>query len=182
MGTFELTQEDFTGLETYAEITQRKQVDPYLDSAFFLLKQMSSRTKGAVFESIISEMLTRDGHQVERAQSSAYDRLVDGKRVEIKGSFMWGDTDSFRWQQIRPKQEYDYIIFLAFYPQSLKAFASNKEDCNEYVLEKDDKGHFIHNQHGGKTATSDTFLIQGAPEDFPFFTPLDIFLEQVSDE
>lgn len=87
---------------------------------------------------------------------------------------IWGEsvTGKFRWQQIRPDQDYDRIAFLAFYPDRLDIFISDKEDVSKFVDVKDEKGFYRYNQHGGKRVRSGTFSIDGHPEDFPFMKKL----------
>lgn len=145
--------------------------DPYANSPFKPLKSLASRTKGAAFERIISEILTDQGHEVLPPQSSEYDRLVDGKRVEIKGSFLWGNRGYFRWQQIRANQEYDAILFLSFYPDYLDVHFATKEVAIQNLSAADSEGRYPHNQHGGMTQDSGTYYMQGVPEDFPWLTP-----------
>lgn len=146
--------------------------DPYINSPFKPLKSLASRTKGAAFERITSDILTTQGHEVMAPLSSEYDRLVDGKRVEIKGSFLWGNYGYFRWQQIRANQEYDYILFLSFFPDRLEIHFATKDTAIKHLSTPDSDGHFPHNQHGGRNQDSGTYYMQGVAEDFPWLTPL----------
>lgn len=146
--------------------------DPYINSPFKPLKSLASRTKGAAFERLLAEVLTGQGHEVEPAQSSEYDRLVDGKRIEIKGSFLWGNRGYFRWQQIRANQDYDYILFLSFFPERLEVHYATKETVIKHLAAADGNGNYPHNQHGGMSQDSGTYYMQGTSEDFPWLTPL----------
>lgn len=165
-----ITDSSFEEYNVFEEIRTRGK-SLYENTPFEQLQKLSSRTKGAYFEKIVEEFLQKQGYIVNLpSRTSDYDRIVNGKRVEIKGSFLWGDgTNGFRWQQIRPHQQYDYIFFLAVYPSCMKLFFSAKCDVIDFVLQKDANGHYIHNQHGGKTVNSGTFFLQGFPEDFHFF-------------
>lgn len=104
--------------------------------------------------------------------------FVNGKRAEIKGSFLWSGANSFKWQQIRPAQSYDYLILMAIHPEGIEFFGASKEASDAYVLQRDAKGNYIHAQHGGKTGSHpNTFEIWGKPNAYPdFFIPLDRFL------
>lgn len=162
-------------------VNNQKQEDPYANSPFLGLKSLSSRTKGAIFEKIVEEKLIEEGYCVASPKSSEYDRLVNGKRVEIKGSFLWGTSSYFKWQQLRPEQSYDYAIFLAVYPDRIDFFGATKKDIDSYVLQKDSCGNFRHAQHGGNKGVSpNTFLISGSPSDHKgLLTPLSTFLKGI---
>jgi len=146
--------------------------DPYANSLFLPLKQKASRTKGTEFEKIAEWHLQSLGYQVTRAHSSDYDRLVDTQRVEIKGSFIWAECNTFRLQQIRLDQEYDYLIFLAVYPDRVEYYTCTHADATAALRVQDDRGRFIHNQHGGNSVDSGTFFIDDLPENIPWFKPL----------
>lgn len=174
----ELEASSFNKTELFNEIAARAEHDdPYRGTAFEAFHHMSSRAKGAAFEKLASIVLESLGKTVKRAIDSDYDRIVDGSRVEIKGSFLWAGTSSFKWQQIRPNQKYDYIVFVAVYPECVKFYASTKADCDIFVTQQDSSGNYIYNQHGGISTNSGTFAIMGEPEDFPFMKPLDQFVE-----
>lgn len=158
-----LTADEFAKSSVAEEIRQHKSDDAYKDSQFYGLKTMSSRSKGAYMEKMVESVLANHfGLEVKRASgTSDHDRMVNGHAVEIKGSFMWDQTENFKWQQIRPKQQYGYLVFLAVYPDRSELWAATKEECDEYVLAKDDKGRYKHAQHGGKGGDSMTFIISG---------------------
>lgn len=143
--------------------------DPYAKSPFLPIKMMSSRSKGAIFERIAEALLVEQGFTVERAAgTSDYDRLVNGLRTEIKGSFMWNGTTNFRWQQIRPRQDYDAIIFMSFYPSAVQMHAATKETVIAHLSVRDDNGLWKYAQHGGSKSSGDTLAINGTPSDFPW--------------
>lgn len=169
MSTSSISSDSFASYKAFNDIMSKNDV-LYRGSNFLPLKNMSSRSKGAQFEKIVAEYATGQGMKVELPKNSTdYDRLIDGRKVEIKGSFLWGEdgTQGFRWQQIRPSQDYDYIVFAAVYPKEIRLFASAKKDVIEFVTQQDDKGHFPYNQHGGRKVNSGTFFLHGYPENFP---------------
>lgn len=145
---------------------------PYENSAFRILKEMSSKRKGAVFEKIFEEFMLDKGHTLLKNLNSDHDRRFEKSgqetKYEIKGSMLWGeDGDSFRWQQIRPEQDYDVMIFMAIYPEQIKFYRATKEEVKKMVEVQDEDGNWIYNQHGGKKVNSGTFFLHGMPEDFP---------------
>lgn len=143
----------------------------YRDSPLLPLKQVSSRRKGAAMERITHRHLTEHGYTVKRSDSSQHDRRVDGYTVEIKGSFLWEDG-TFRWQQIRVDQNYDYLICVAFYPDRIEYYACTHAVAARELKTLDADGFYPHNQHGGKTVDSGTYFIQGLPRDFPWLRPI----------
>jgi hypothetical protein len=153
----------------------------YASSPFLSLKQLSSRKKGAAFERVFAHVMGDAGHDVTRAESSDYDRRVNGSRVEVKGSFLW-QGGTFRWQQIRLDQDYDYIAFLAFYPDRLEVYGCTHAVAAAHLQRCDDDGNWPHNQHGGKTVNSGTYFVDGVPADFGWMRPISVLFPVPPDD
>lgn len=163
-----------SNLPTYNQVLKDGLHDPYSGSLFYPLKQLSSKKKGTRMEQLLEDILVAEDNVVLPPGSKEWDRLVNDHKVEIKGSFMWAESDEFRWQQIRVNQGYEYIIFLAFYPDRLEAYWAHKDTIREKVAFQAVDGSWPHNQHGGKyVKNADTFYIEGHPKDFPWFNTLD---------
>jgi hypothetical protein len=160
-------------LNFWKEILEEREIDPYSDSTFLPLKQMSSKKKGKYFETLVEEFFLKKGYSISKPESSDHDRIINDLKVEIKGSFLWGDGTHFRWQQIRPNQDYDIICFVAVYPNRIEIYGATKEDCKKYLEVQDENGQWIYNQHGGKKVNSGTFVIDGFPEDFSWFKKIE---------
>tara|TARA_B100002019_G_scaffold73669_1_gene63639 strand:+ start:9646 stop:10176 length:531 start_codon:yes stop_codon:yes gene_type:complete len=158
--------------QTHDDALNDREGDLYNDSPFRVYKEMSSKRKGKFFEKLVSEYCKHLGFAVTRPKQSEYDRIINGRRVEIKGSMLWGGGDQFRWQQIRTGQDYDVIIFLAMYPDRVEMYSSTKQEVDEFVSAQDENGFWKYNQHGGKTVNSGTFFLDGFPKDFPFMKSL----------
>ena len=159
------------------DAVNNKDIDPYNGSPFQIYKEMSSKRKGKYFEMIVAEYCQHLGCGVKRAENSEHDRIISGKKVEIKGSMLWeGHDELFRWQQIRPAHDYDIMVFLAMYPDRIDLFASTKKEVSDFVQKQDEDGNFVYNQHGGKTKNSGTFFLDGKPSDFPFMRPIERFV------
>lgn len=167
-----LNANDFSNYQTYAEIVADQAKDPYVDSPFKVLKDLSSKKKGKFFERIYSEYMSNLGCRVEKARNSDHDRTVNGRKKEIKGSFLWGDGTHFRWQQIRPDQDYDDVVFIAIYPDRIEFYEADKDVVREAVEVQDHHGNWVYNQHGGKRVNSGTFFLDGFPSDFPWLKEL----------
>lgn len=167
-----ITPQDIQTFSSHTLAKLEREVDPYQDSEFLVYKQMSSKKKGKYFELIVEEFLRNKGCIVSKSLNSDHDRVVNGKKLEIKGSLLWGTGTHFRWQQIRTNQDYDIICFVAIYPDKIELFGSTKEIVKEKLEIQDEQGNWIYNQHGGKKVNSGTFVIDGMPSDFNWFVPL----------
>ena len=152
---------------TYLEYSQDCDVDPYNGSPIKLFKDMSSKKKGSAFEKLITEILIDKGITVTKPNSTDFDRLVDNKKIEIKGSLGWvtdGVITHYRFQQIRESQDYDYVLFAFFTPDGLIMKIASKSVVMEKLSYQDENGYYPHNQHGGKRVNSGTFCVDCLPE------------------
>lgn len=159
-----ITAKQFAKSEIYKSLPEESN-DPYIDSPFYRVKIQSSKRKGSVFEKITKDYLQNTlGLKITKPKSTDHDTIANGVKIEIKGSSGWVDNNGkithFRWQQIRPAQDYDAIIFLAMYPKGIKFFYASKKD----IINNIDSKKF--NQHGGNSVDSGTRSIDGFPEDF----------------
>lgn len=155
-----ITAKQFAKSEIYKNLPDENN-DPYADSPFYRVKIQSSKRKGSVFEKITKDFLKNKlGLTITKPTSTDHDTVANGVKIEIKGSSGWVDNDGnithFRWQQIRPSQDYDAIIFLAMYPDGIKFYYASKKDIIKNVAK---------NQHGGGKVDSGTRFVDGFPED-----------------
>lgn len=164
-----ITQHEFTETDVYQDLVESISEDPYINSKFKILKDLSSKKKGSLFEKLYTEFKLSQGIAVTKASNSDHDRIVAGKKVEIKGSFLWGESNVFRWQQIRTSQDYEIIVFIAIYPDRIEFYQADKDTVKANLEVQDSSGDWIHNQHGGKSTNSGCFFIDGLPEDFSWF-------------
>ena len=178
--TQNIIQEDLIlDYESYDDVINNRDIDPYADSQFKPIKDMTSKRKGRFFELLTEEYVENYGWRVSKPKNSDHDTVINGKKVEIKGSFRWvvdGELKHYRWQQIRPSQDYDYIVFLAVDPKNIRFYCASKQEVSDFVTIQDSNGNFPYNQHGGMTVNSGCFRIDGFPEDFPFMRDLNEFL------
>ncbi len=166
-----IKDKEFVKYEVAEEIDDSS--DPrYVNSVFLPLKQLSSKTKGAKFEEIVGEAMNKQGHSVNKSvNGSDSDRSIDDLNVEIKGSFLWKGTNTFRFQQIR-NQDYDVIIFLFVYPDRMSIRAALKEDVMNIVTQQDEEGNYPYNQHGGKKVDSGTYFMDATEEEMDFLVEI----------
>jgi len=165
---------------SYDDVINNRDVDPYADSKFKPIRNMTSKRKGRFFEVLTEEYVDKElGFKVSKPENTDHDTVINGKKVEIKGSFRWvvdGVLTHFRWQQIRPSQDYEYMIFLALDPLKCEFYCGEKQEIADFVTIQDEHGNYPYNQHGGMTVNSGTYRIDGFPKDFPFMRSLTEFL------
>lgn len=163
----------------YDDILHNREADPYRTSKFKPIQNLTSKKKGAFFEQLVEEYARNLGWKVDSPENSDHDTIINGKKVEIKGSFRWvekGKLTHYRWQQIRPDDDYEYMVFVAVNPTKIGLFCASKQEVTDYVTIQDEDGNYPHNQHGGKTVNSGTFHIDGLPSKIPFFKELGVHL------
>jgi|APSaa5957512535_1039671.scaffolds.fasta_scaffold63857_4 hypothetical protein len=161
--------EDINKYDCYSSVMSAVETDIYKDSPFKIYKDLSSKKKGAEFEKLTQEYAEKGGLWVNPPLSSEHDRIIQSlDKTEIKGSLLWGTGTQFRWQQIRPNQDYDNMVFLAVYPDRIDFYWASKDVVSEAVEVQDERGYWPHNQHGGMKVNSGTFFVDGMPEDFPW--------------
>lgn len=142
------------------KLLEAEEEDPrYLDSPFRYLKQLHAKQKGQRYEQITESVIRKLGYTVSKPVNTDHDRIVNGEKVEIKGSTLNKRTAHFSFLQIRPDQDYDRIYFVMFYPQEMVILEMTKAK----VLENIQQGHFK-KQHGGNRADSGTYLYYGNRE------------------
>ena len=171
-----ILSEEIVNYKCHADALNEKNNDPYKDSPFRVYKEMSSKKKGKYFELIVEQYLKKNNYTVSKSVNSDHDRVVNGKKLEIKGSMLWGEGTHFRWQQIRTSQDYDVMCFVAIYPDRIELYGATKDVVKSNVEVQNEKGEWIHNQHGGKRTNSGTFVIDGMPQDFQWFQYLEEIL------
>jgi len=159
--------EDIAKFQSHQQAVKSVSNDPYENTPFWAYRIMSSRKKGAAFEKLTKEFFKNQfGLDSHKSLSSDHDTIVQGRKLEIKGSMMWvngrGVCTHFRWQQIRLSQDYDAMIFMAMYPQGIRWLWASKQDLIDNLDPKK------YNQHGGKSVDSGTMAIDGIPETFPW--------------
>ena len=129
-------------------------------SPFFKLKCMKAKQAGSRYEKIVESIYTNSGIDVLPPESTDYDRTIAGLNTEIKGSMITkGSDDCFSFLQIRPRQVYDRIVFLAIYFDRIELYEMTKAE----VVAAINEGIFKP-QHGGKSGDSGTFCYNGTME------------------
>lgn len=124
-------------------------VDPWAASPFVWIKTLPSRRIGKVGEQLVSGWCAAKGFDVTASGDSQADRVIGGRRVEIKFSTIW-QNGNYTFQQFRD-QNYEYAICLGLSPFSAHCWVISKDQLRMHVI-----GHTP--QHTGRGGTETYWL------------------------
>lgn len=137
---------------------------PWATSPFAWIKTRPSRQIGTIGEKLLAGFLATKGFNIARSPDSEADRVVEGKRVEVKFSTLWAGG-TYRFQQLRD-QRYDLVVCLGISPFDAYCWTIPKDE----VMRRWEENDGIVSQHGG-IAGSDTAWMQVSPTaPFPWLT------------
>jgi hypothetical protein len=123
--------------------------DPWANSPFAWIKTRPSRQVGKIGEQLVAEWCKQKEFIVSRSGDSEADLVLNGHRIEIKFSTLWG-SGVYTFQQLRD-QNYEYAFLLGISPFAAHGWFVSKSILRQHVI-----GHTP--QHAGK-AGSDTFWL-----------------------
>jgi hypothetical protein len=121
-----------------------------MNSPFGWIKQLPSRTVGAIGEKIVERWAAEQGFKVERSSDSDADRVINGIRIEIKFSTLWTNNNLYKFQQIR-NQNYEYCLCIGISPSEVSMWLIPK---NELMSPREGLSH----QHGGSSGVDTMWL------------------------
>ncbi|TSC78798.1 MAG: hypothetical protein G01um101425_957 [Candidatus Peregrinibacteria bacterium Gr01-1014_25] len=133
----------------------RPREDPWAGSPFAWILTRPSRQRGKIGEQLLAGWCAARDLNVLRSGNSDADRVIEGKRVEIKFSTLW-QSGSYTFQQIRD-QDYDYLICLGICPLDAHAWIFAKRAIPFGKLK---------HQHGGSRGR-DTWWLTFKPDQPP---------------
>lgn len=136
--------------------------DPWNGSPFQWILGLPSRSRGAVGEALVAGWCAAKGFDVVRSPDSQADRVIAGRRVEVKFSTLW-KSGGFKFQQIRD-QDYDFCFCLGVSPFDAQAWLLPKAVLHEYVI-----GHM--GQHTGAGGQDTAWLGFQANAPYPWMAP-----------
>jgi hypothetical protein len=125
--------------------------DPWAGSPFAWIRTRPSRQVGKIGEQLVAGWAAAKGLDVTRAPNSDADRVINGKRVEIKFSTLWAGG-GYKFQQIRD-QRYDAAFLLGLSPFAASAWVVPKP----VLMERPFRPGLAH-QHGGQAGTDTVWL------------------------
>ena len=127
--------------------------DPWTGSPFAWIRTRPSRQRGKIGEQLVAGWCAAKGLDVTSSRDSEADRVIAGRRVEIKFSTLW-KSGIYKFQQFR-EQDYEFAICLGISPLDAHCWVISKEVLRQYVI-----GHTP--QHTGRGGT-DTFWLSVKP-------------------
>lgn len=132
--------------------------DPWASSPFGWIKGRPSRQVGKIGEQLVAGWAAARGFDVTASGDSQADRVINGRRMEIKFSTLWAGG-GYTFQQIRD-QNYDECFFLGLSPFTASAWVVPKA----VLMERPFKPGMSH-QHAGKAGIDTMWLqiVAGSP-------------------
>lgn len=121
--------------------------DPWTGSPFAWIRNRPSRQKGKIGEQLVAGISAAKELDVIASGDSQADRVIAGKRIEIKTSMLW-EGGEYVFQQFRD-QNYEYAFCLGISPYTASAWVIPKSTIFQHAIP----------QHAGK-AGSDTFWLR----------------------
>ncbi|WP_423918371.1 hypothetical protein [Candidatus Poriferisodalis sp.] len=161
----------------FAEIAEeihglyRSADDEWSASPFGWIRTKKSRTVGAIGEKLVAAWCEDLGLDVVRSGDSEADRLVEGRRFEIKFSTRWQNGE-YRFQQIRD-QNYEFLFALGLSPHGIHGWVIPKTVLREHVIGR-------MGQHTGRGAAETDWLPVVPGEEPPWLRACGGSLEDVT--
>jgi hypothetical protein len=87
--------------------------DPWAGSPFAWIRTRPSRQVGKIGEQLVAGWCAAKGLDVTRSSHSEADRVIAGRRVEIKFSTLW-ESGVYKFQQLRD-QDYEFAVCLGIF-------------------------------------------------------------------
>lgn len=131
--------------------------DPWAGSPFAWIRTCPSRQVGKIGEQLVAGWCAAKGLDVTATGDSEADRVIAGRRVEIKFSTLW-KSGVYKFQQFRD-QNYEFAICLGISPFDAHCWVIPKDVLRQYVIGRTP-------QHKGKGG-NDTFWLSVEPKNPP---------------
>lgn len=130
--------------------------DPWTGSPFAWIRSRPSRQRGAIGDRLVAGWCAAKDLNVIRSGDSEADRVIEGRRAEIKFSTLW-QTGVYKFQQVRD-QDYELLFCLGISPFDAHAWLIPKHVLREHVI-----GHT--GQHTGASGTETAWInvVAGSP-------------------
>lgn len=134
--------------------------DPWAGSPFAWIKQRPSRQVGKIGEQLVAGWAAARDLDVVKSPDSEADKMISGRRVEVKFSTLW-EAGVYKFQQIRD-QRYEFVVCLGIAPQDAHCWVIPKS----YLVAHRFRLAGLGQQHGGKSGR-DTWWLSFVPSNPP---------------
>lgn len=121
-------------------------------SPFAWIKTRPSRQVGVIGEKLVAGWLATKGFDVVRSPDSEADRIINGKRAEVKFSTLW-KGGFYKFQQLRD-QNYEFAVCLGVSPFDAHCWIIPKQ----VILKQWGRGEGLESQHGGRRGKDTAWL------------------------
>ena len=138
------------GQSLRGDYTNVEQDALWRDSPFDWIRRLAPRRKGKVAEQLVAGWCAAKGLAVGESGDTDADRVINGRRVEVKMSTLW-DNGAYTFQQLRD-QEYQHVVCLGLSPFDASCWAFPKAVIWERAIP----------QHGGSSGTDTRWISFGA--------------------
>lgn len=89
----------------------------YNNSIYSDWNKTSIQNKGKVGEAVAETILVNNGHLVGARMNTTHDRMVDGKKVEIKTLFQAEQLDTYKFYGFNPTDDAHYWLLVFVTPK-----------------------------------------------------------------
>lgn len=101
------------------------QPDPWAGSRYAWIRNLAPARRGKAGGQLVDRWLRATGVDVAPRLNSEHDRVVAGRKAEIKLSTLWTGTGEYTFQQLRD-QDYELLILLGVSPEKVHAWVLPK--------------------------------------------------------
>ena len=131
---------------------------------------LPNSAKGSTGESIVESILKEKGYDVKPRTNAGHDRIINGRKTEIKFCLATKRNTNFRttFNHIGFNKDWEDILFVCINGDGEIASALYSKDNFPHEL--------VHHQQGGNSSGNDDFMISGKQSVDILFNPAAIKL------
>ena len=136
----------FTDYEDF--IKSLPEDNPLQGTPFEHFYNVPPKKKGVAGEEIVKQMLSRDGHKVEKRTNTGHDAIVDGIKTEIKFSLATERNydGKFTFNHIGINKDWEQIIFVGVNGDgNMRVALFQKENLPLYLFTRQSGGNHLSN-------------------------------------
>lgn len=135
--------------------------NPWQGTPFENFYNFPPKKKGVAGEEIVKQMLSRNGHKVEKRVNTGHDAIIDGVKTEIKFSLATERNydGKFTFNHIGLKKDWEQIIFVGVNGDGeMKVAKFWKNDLPLYLFTRQSGGNYLSNDDWMITKEQSTIL------------------------